>query len=93
MLADPTPTEASDDRVETVSATSLPPLPVGFEGLTPREYDVLRLVAKGMNNQTIGQELHLSAGTVKNHVSAILRRLGTNDRTEAAVLATRHGLI
>ena len=74
-------------------AAELPPLPNGFEGLSPREIDVLRLVATGKNNRQIGQELHLSAGTVKNHVSAILRRLGTSDRTEAAVLATKHGLI
>lgn len=69
------------------------PLPAGFEGLSPRERDVLRLVAKGLNNREIGTQLHLSAGTVKNHVSAILRNLGTTDRTEAAVLATKHGLI
>lgn len=70
-----------------------PPLPLGFDGLSPREQDVLRLVAKGLNNREIGQQLHLSAGTVKNHVSAILRQLATTDRTEAAVLATKHGLI
>lgn len=74
-------------------AEPLPPLPVGFESLSPRERDVLRLVATGMNNREIGQQLHLSPGTVKNHVSAILRRLGTADRTEAAVLATKHDLI
>lgn len=70
-----------------------PQLPAGFDGLSPRERDVLRLVAKGLNNREIGSELHLSAGTVKNHVSAILRSLGTTDRTEAAVLATKHRLI
>lgn len=81
------------DALPVAEAAGLPPLPVGFEGLSPRERDVLRLVATGLNNREVGQQLHLSAGTVKNHVSAILRRLGTNDRTEAAVLATKHGLI
>ena len=87
--------ESAGQIIESLSALpqELPPLPIGFEGLTPRERDVLRLVATGMNNRAIGQELHLSAGTVKNHVSAILRRLGTTDRTEAAVLATKHQLI
>ena len=75
------------------AASAVPPLPAGFEGLSPRERDVLRLVAKGLNNREVGQQLHLSAGTIKNHMSAILRSLGTTDRTEAAVLATRHGLI
>lgn len=74
-------------------ATPPPPLPPGFEDLSPREREVLELVALGLNNREIGERLHLSAGTVKNHVSSILRRLGTSDRTEAAVLATRHGLI
>lgn len=72
---------------------SVPPLPAGFEELSPRESEVLALVAAGLNNREIGERLHLSAGTVKNHVSSILRRLGTTDRTEAAVLATKHGLI
>lgn len=98
LLAEPVadhdaPAEPSQTPAPSNVASILPPLPVGFDGLTPREHDVLRLVAKGMNNQAIGEELHLSAGTVKNHVSAILRRLGTSDRTEAAVLATKHGLI
>ncbi len=87
------PAEGRTDRASGTGAEGMPPLPAGFEGLSPRERDVLRLVATGMNNREIGQQLHLSAGTVKNHVSAILRRLGTTDRTEAAVLATRHGLI
>ncbi|MEM8922398.1 MAG: response regulator transcription factor [Actinomycetota bacterium] len=62
-------------------------------GLTTREREVLRLVAQGLSNREIGRELHLSAGTVKNHVSAILRRLGITDRTQAAVIASRNGLV
>lgn len=59
---------------------------------TRREKDVLRLLATGATNREIGARLHLSTGTVKNHVSAILRRLGITDRTTAAVIASRHRL-
>lgn len=58
--------------------------------LTARESDVLRLLTTGATNREIGTELHLSTGTVKNHVSAILRQLGITDRTQAAVIATQH---
>lgn len=60
--------------------------------MSARETDVLRLVARGMTNREIGRELHLSEGTVKNHVSRILERLGLRDRTQAAVYAHDHGL-
>lgn len=60
--------------------------------LTSRERDVLRHLATGATNREIGAELHLSAGTVKNHVSSILRQLGITDRTKAAVIASRHDL-
>lgn len=61
--------------------------------MPPRERDVLKLVVEGKSNKQIAGELHLSTGTVKNHVSSILRRLGTTDRTHAAVLAIREGLV
>ena len=60
--------------------------------LTERELDVLRLLAKGMTNTEIAGTLHLSEGTVRNHVSAILEKLGVSDRTQAAVIAIQHGL-
>jgi len=60
--------------------------------LTERELDVLRLLAKGMTNTDIAGTLHLSEGTVRNHVSAILEKLGVSDRTQAAVIAIQHGL-
>ena len=59
--------------------------------LTSREQQVLRILATGATNREIASELHLSTGTVKNHVSAILRQLDLTDRTQAAVLATKHG--
>jgi len=60
--------------------------------LTERETDVLRLLAKGLSNAEIAASLHLSEGTVRNHVSAILEKLGVSDRTQAAVIAIQHGL-
>lgn len=60
--------------------------------LTEREVEVLRLIARGLNNADIAESLHLSEGTVRNHVSAIFTKLEVADRTQAAVLAIRHGL-
>ncbi len=60
--------------------------------LTEREVDVIRLIARGLNNGEIASQMHLSEGTVRNHVSAILSKLGVSDRTQAAVIAIRHGL-
>ncbi len=60
--------------------------------LTPRETDVLRLIASGANNREIARRLFLSEGTVKNHVSNILTRLGLRDRTQAALYARDHHL-
>ncbi|MBX0327820.1 response regulator transcription factor [Oscillochloris sp. ZM17-4] len=60
--------------------------------LTGREVDVLRLVARGFSNADIAEQLHLSEGTVRNHVSAILAKLGLADRTQAALIAMQHGL-
>ena len=60
--------------------------------LTGREVDVLRLVARGCTNADIAARLHLSEGTVRNHVSALLAKLEVADRTQAAVIAMQHGL-
>jgi NarL family two-component system response regulator LiaR len=60
--------------------------------LTDREIEVLRLIAKGFSNADISERLFLSEGTVRNHVSAILAKLGVTDRTQAAVVAIQHGL-
>lgn len=61
--------------------------------LTARETDVLRLVARGATNREIAARLFLSEGTVKNHLSRILARLGLRDRTHAAIYARDHGLL
>jgi len=60
--------------------------------LSARELEVLRLLARGLNNADIARQLFLSEGTVRNYVSAILSKLDVSDRTQAAVLALRHGL-
>jgi DNA-binding NarL/FixJ family response regulator len=61
--------------------------------LTQRESDVLQLLAKGQTNKEIGQTLHISYETVKEHVQHILRKLGVSDRTQAAVWAVRKKLV
>ncbi|MCD6285090.1 MAG: response regulator transcription factor [Anaerolineae bacterium] len=61
--------------------------------LSARELDVLRLLAQGLNNTDIAKRLYLSHGTVRNYVSAILTKLNVEDRTQAALLATRYGLV
>lgn len=60
--------------------------------LSERELDVLRLLGKGMSNAAIADRLYLSEGTVRNYVSSLLAKLDVADRTQAAVLAVRHGL-
>lgn len=61
--------------------------------LTPRELAALRLLADGRSNAEIAQRLHLSVGTVKDHVSAILAKLGVSGRVPAALVAERAGLL
>ena len=68
--------------------SSLPPTE---DPLTNRELDVLKLVAKGMTNQEIAQELVISEGTVRTHVSNILSKLHLANRTQAALYALREG--
>lgn len=63
------------------------------QALSPREREVLRLVAQGRTNEEIGQQLHLTLNTVKTHVAHALRKLGAADRTEAAVRAAALGLL
>ena len=60
--------------------------------LSPRERDVLRLLARGMSNPDIATTLFLTEGTVRNYVSSIFSKLEVSDRTQAAVIALRHGL-
>ena len=75
-----------------VASKQTQPTSILTDKLTERELDVLRLIAKGIDNSEIASQLHLSEGTVRNHVSAILEKLGVSDRTQAAVIAIQHGL-
>jgi two-component system NarL family response regulator len=61
--------------------------------LTPREQEILALVARGKSNQEIAQILYIAPGTVRVHVHAILQKLEVHDRTQAAVLAIQKGLV
>ena len=60
--------------------------------LTPRELEVLRLIAEGRSNKVIARELGVAEKTVKTHVSHVLAKLGLTDRTQAALYAVREGL-
>jgi DNA-binding NarL/FixJ family response regulator len=62
-------------------------------GLSDREVEVLRLIAKGATNREIAETLVISEGTVKNHISNILSRLGLRDRTQAAIYARENNLL
>jgi DNA-binding NarL/FixJ family response regulator len=81
--------EAQRRLIQQVTAPAEPALGLN---LTPRERDVLRLIAQGRSNKEIARELHLTESTVKGHVSTILGKLGVYDRTQAALFAVRHGL-
>ena len=63
------------------------------EALTPREVDVLRLVARGNANKAIAALLSLTEETVKSHIRSILAKLGANDRTHAVAIALKRGII
>jgi two-component system nitrate/nitrite response regulator NarL len=65
----------------------------GVPALTAREVGVLRLVAEGRSNREIGEELSLSALTVKSHLARISRKIGTGDRAEMVAYAIRHDLL
>ncbi len=73
-----------------VAPTQSPPVPSSLTELTPREKEVLRLIATGASNREIAQELYISEGTVKNHVTNILNRLNLRDRTQAAIWANTY---
>jgi DNA-binding NarL/FixJ family response regulator len=62
------------------------------ENLSEREREILKLIAQGLNNRAIAEKLYLSEGTVRNYVSAILAKLEVSDRTQAAIIALRHGI-
>ncbi len=82
-----------DPRIAHVVLRRFSGAPATNSPLTPRELDVLRLVAEGVGNTEIGERLHIGLGTVKGHVRDILEKLAATDRAQAAVTAFRLGLL
>jgi DNA-binding NarL/FixJ family response regulator len=64
-----------------------------LQSLTPREADVLRALAKGLDNQAIADQLFISHETVRSHIVRILRKLGVESRLQAVLVALRHGFV
>lgn len=73
-------------------AIAPPPLvlPPEIEQLTPREREVLELIAQGLSNREISEKLYIAERTVKNHVNRVLGQLGVRDRTQAAILMNKY---
>jgi DNA-binding NarL/FixJ family response regulator len=89
--------ELTQRLIQRFAFAPLPPspdtVPDALSVLTPRELDVLRVVARGMSNSEIANELFVSEATVKTHLVRILAKLELRDRTQAAIAAYEHGLI
>ncbi len=83
------PVVAHKVLLEIAHPSDRPPTP---EPLTEREAEVLNLVAQGMSNQDIAEDLHISAATVRTHVSSIMGKLYVANRVQAALYALREGL-
>jgi DNA-binding NarL/FixJ family response regulator len=80
-----------DDFVTRAGSTAAPA--PGLDELTPREEEVLRLMARGLSNAEIAGHLVLGEGTVKTHVARVLAKLGVRDRVQAVVVAYESGLV
>ena len=84
-LLDPAVTQRVLDRLRDGGASE----PAELRSLTPQERRILELVAEGLTNRQIGEQLFLAEKTVKNYVTSILTKLGLERRTQAAVLASK----
>jgi DNA-binding NarL/FixJ family response regulator len=93
LAADGVPTLHPRAQQHLMRGISEPETPSPFGALTPRERDVLALLARGDSNKRIAAALNLSIGTVKGYVSAIFEKLGVEDRTQAALLAAKHDAV
>src|SRR5712691_6384605 len=89
VLLDPAIAQQIIERVGS-PATQIPP---SYENLTPRENEVLAMLAEGLANRAIAYRLGVSDHTIKFHISSILDKLGASTRTEAVTLGLRMGLI
>jgi DNA-binding NarL/FixJ family response regulator len=93
-----TPLRADIERVAARAHLALVETParasmIGTSGLTPRELEVLELVAAGQSNREIGEALFIAEKTAGVHVSNVLGKLGVSRRTEAVAVARKHGLL
>jgi two-component system, NarL family, response regulator LiaR len=86
------PDDHDDEPAPPPSVPATEPMTLA-EPISEREYDVLRLMTQGMSNADIAEALQVSVTTVKTHVKHILRKLNVSDRTQAALLALRAGLV
>ena len=90
-MIDPTVTRRV---IEAFASQPVPPAaPPELEDLTPRELEVLKLIARGLANHEIADELVVSEATVKTHVKRILMKLGLRDRVQAVVCAYESGIV
>jgi DNA-binding NarL/FixJ family response regulator len=76
-----------------VQAKDHAPIPPAFDELTPREFEIFKLIARGLSNAEIADELVLSSATVKTHVTRVLTKLGLRDRVQAVVLAYETAIV
>ena len=93
----PAITERIMKRLKDSSTDTAVPQPAGFmtgpDALTKRETEVLRFISGGYSNREIATALRVAEGTVKNHVSNILSKMGVRDRTRAVLKALEEGYI
>ena len=86
--------EARRALVDAARLPSPPPAPAALpDGLTPREGEVLGLIAAGLTNREIARKLFVSEATVKTHINSLLGKLGVTDRTQAATTALQRGIV
>ncbi|MFZ0218303.1 MAG: response regulator transcription factor, partial [Candidatus Dormiibacterota bacterium] len=81
------------DAIEAEAATAPPAPAAAPDGMTPRELEVLRLIAQGLSNQQIASGLFVSEATVKTHINNLFSKTGVRDRAQAVAYAYERGLV